>query len=87
MNDIYVVVANGYFFDGWGSELYLLGVFTSEEKAQKCVKDNTKRSRGSSEKLIPAIHKIRLDEDYPLKTCEFIDYIYEGSVYLGGYRE
>ena len=29
MNDLYVVVANGYFFDGWGSELYLLGVFTS----------------------------------------------------------
>ena len=87
MNDLYVVVANGYFFDGWGSELYLLGVFTSEEKAQKCVKDNTKSSRGSSKKLIPAIHKIRLDEDYPLKPSKFIDYVYNGSVYLGGYCE
>jgi len=40
---LYVVVADGYVFESYGSEMYLLGVFTSKELAEKCVEENTKK--------------------------------------------
>ena len=62
---LYVVVADGYVFEGYGSAMYLLGVFTSKELAAKCVAENTKKepyfkqgitvAKEVSDKIIAAI--------------------------------
>lgn len=62
---LYVVVADGYEFGSYGSEMYLLGVFTSKELAEKCVVENTKKepyfkqgitvAKEASDRIIAAI--------------------------------
>ena len=89
---LYVVVADGYWYEGYGSKFYLLGVFTSEELAEKCVKENTvpnpyyEQNRDHNYwHLTPEIIKVERDKTYPLINNHDSEYM--NANYIGGYME
>ena len=86
---LYVVVADGYAFEGYGSEMYLLGVFTSKELAAKCVAENTKKNpyHGAYD-LVPKIMELEGDKTFPLVGAyNPYDTVYKNDNYIGGYIE
>lgn len=89
----YLVVADGYYFGSYGTEMYLLGDFSSKELAEECVKNNTKKDpkpdkHGKSYDLVPRIIEVDSDKTYPLIKDDngYFDE-YTTDVYLGGYCE
>ncbi len=72
--NVFVVTDDGY-EHGWGAEIYLIGVFTDKDKAEKALK---KTHRGK-------IKEIPMDKAFPLKKDTFDDY--HNGFYLGGYAE
>ena len=80
---VYVVTADGY-NEGYGSELYLIGVFDSEEEAiiAKCNLPFDVRGRMTS---------ITLNKTNDLKKYEHDpfdrEHSYHNELYLGGYIE
>ncbi len=70
---VYVVTQDG-FLDGYGTEIYLVGVFTEKKKAEKAA---------SAERT--SITEIQLDKAFPLE--ESICGGLENDFYLGGYNE
>ncbi len=72
MNMRYVLTKDGY-TAGWGSEIYLLGVFDDKETAERMAKKhNCKVTEIEANKFFPLVKK-------------FGDY--ENDYYLGGYTE
>lgn len=89
---LYVVVADGYVFESYGSEMYLLGVFTSKELAEKCVEENTKDDplydKPGVYYLVPEIIEVEGDKTFPLvRTDEPYEAVYKNDHYIGGYIE
>ena len=92
---LYVVVADGYEFEGYGSAMYLLGVFTSKELAAKCVAENTKKNpyHEANDKpglydLVPTIIEVEEDKTFPLvRTDKSYETAYKNDNYIGGYIE
>lgn len=92
---LYVVVADGYEFGSYGTEMYLLGVFTSEELAAKCVEENTKKDpyydpndKPGLYDLVPKIIEVEGDKTYPLvRSNDPHEIIYQNDHYIGGYIE
>lgn len=79
MEMLYVVTADGY-DDGYGSELYLLGVFKDEESA-KALEEKYSH-------LEVTITAVELGKVYPLSPNERgWGLTYENDHYLGGYVE
>lgn len=70
---VYVITDDGY-EENYGSEIYLMGVFSDIEKAKRRV-----RKYGGK------ITEIEVDKIYPLKEVEFGNKANE--YYLGGYYE
>ena len=92
---LYVVVADGYVFESYGTEMYLLGVFTSKELAEKCVEENTKKdpyykpnTKPGLYDLVPEIMEIEGDKTFPLvRTADPHEIVYQSDYYIGGYIE
>lgn len=79
MEILYVVTADGY-DDGYGSELYLLGVFKDEESA-KALEEKYSH-------LEVTITAVELGKEYPLSPNERgWGLTYENDNYIGGYVE
>lgn len=72
---LYVVTANGE-LGGYGSEIYLVGVFTSQEAAENAMVNNA---------LQYNITEVIQDKVYPL--VKESDTYYDNANYLGGYVE
>lgn len=88
----YLVVADGYEFASYGSEMFLLGDFSSREKAEECVKENTIKNpdhepEDTKYDLVPRIMEIDSDTAFPLVKKEYCDDEYRNDYYLGGYIE
>ena len=88
----YIVVADGYEFASYGSEMYLLGDFSSREKAEECVKENTIKNpdhapEDASYDLVPRIIEIDSDTAFPLVKSNYCDDEYRNDYYIGGYIE
>ena len=73
---VYVVTADGI-KDGWGSVVYLIGVYNTEEQAQKVCKEN--------EDWGAEVTEITANTTYSLRQNEDGNYLNEH--YLGGYEE
>lgn len=92
---LYVVVADGYVFESYGSAMYLLGVFTSKELAAKCVAENIKKDPHYEQNdkpgvydLVPEIIEVEGDKTFPLvRTDEPYETVYASDHYIGGYIE
>ena len=74
----YIVVADGYEFASYGSEMYLLGDFSSREKAEECVKGNTIKNPDHEPEdrkydLVPRIIEINSDTAFPLVKKKYCD--------------
>lgn len=79
MEMLYVVTADGY-DDGYGSEIYLLGVFKDEESA--------KAMEEKYPHLEVTITAVELGKEYPLSPNDRgWGLTYENDNYLGGYVE
>ena len=88
----YLVVADGYEFASYGSEMYLLGDFSSKEKAEECVKENTIKNpyhepEDTKYDLVPRIIEINSDTAFPLVKKEYCEDEYRTAHYIGGYIE
>lgn len=85
---LYLVRFDGY-LNGYGSENYLLGVYSTREKAQEAVEKlnaEVKEARGENFWYIQSyIEEIELDFTYALRTDP--DWEVATQVYLGGYIE
>ena len=75
---VYVVTADGY--DGYGAEIYLIGVYNNLEIAERCQKQCGSRAQ---------ITTVVLNQDYPLVLSGDILFSdnYRNENYLGGYCE
>lgn len=79
MEKLYAVTADGY-DDGYGSEIYLLGVFKDEESA-KALEEKYSH-------LEVTITEVELGKEYPLAVNDKgWGHTYENDNYLGGYVE
>lgn len=74
--ELFVVTCNGY-REGYGSELYLVGVFTSEEEV-KAAKSNPN--------LQYDVIKVPLGKVFPMEKTEYCNN-YSNENYIGGYFE
>jgi len=76
---LYVLTVDGY-TEGYGSNIFLVGVFDSMEKAEEAQKslDNEIRERAS-------IDEVLLNENIPLTKDEWGSF--HNIHYLGGYCE
>lgn len=88
----YLVVADGYEFSSYGSEMFLLGDFSSKEKAEECVKENIIKNpyhepEDTKYDLVPRIIEINGDTVFPLVKKEYCDDEYRNDYYIGGYIE
>ena len=73
---VYVVTADGW-REGYGSQIYLVGVYTDPKKAEETAKNIT----------VPTIiTKAVLDKAYPLTETGFMSESCNSN-YLGGYYE
>ena len=85
---VYLVRFDGY-LNGYGSENYLLGVYSSRKKAEEAVKKlnaEVEEALGEHFWYIQAyIEGIRLDHTYELRVDP--DFEVSTSIYLGGYVE
>ena len=78
---LYVVTADGWTL-GYGSELYLVGVFDTEEQAVEAL--DKARKAGAYCK----IKEINLNEEHPMKKGERKwELDLSNDIYLGGYCE
>jgi hypothetical protein len=78
--NVYVVTANGW-REGYGANIYLMGVFTSRKKAQEAAHELPYSTQ---------INGVPIDKAFPLKrdydNC-LEDDNYSNQYYLGGYCE
>lgn len=79
--NVYVVTANGW-REGYGVNIYLMGVFTSRKEAQEATHDLPYSTQ---------INEVPIDKLFPLKRdydnhLEIFDN-YSNQYYLGGYVE
>lgn len=84
---LYLVRFDGYLM-GYGSENYLLGVYSTRKKAEEAVekfKENLKEKLDASSDLLIYTEGIQLDHTYQWKIDP--DWGVEAQVYLGGYIE
>ena len=79
--NVYVVTANGW-REGYGANIYLMGVFTSRKKAQE-VTHNLPYSMQIDEVPIDKLFPLKRDYD---NYSEYYDN-YSNQYYLGGYVE
>ncbi len=76
---VYLVTADGY-GDNWGAELYAVGIYQSEDKA------NEELAKLSQMDIEGTIVPLELNKTYPLeKAYDCNDY--SNGKYLGGYYE
>lgn len=77
---VYVVTSDGY-FEPYGTEKYLLGVFDNKEDAIKC--------KESSRDTFAKIFEVELNKSYPLIYAPEYEgqERYENDFYIGGYVE
>ena len=74
-NKAYVLTADGW-THGYGSELYLMGVFFDKETAEK---------KAEEQDVHVSITEIEANKVFPLKTNAFFEET--NAYYLGGYIE
>lgn len=79
----WVVTENGYTF-GYGAEIYLIGVFSTEEAAEACKEPILNKFDGAPHPI--KITKIDMDTPFNLKSTDSRVY-WENDYYLGGYVE
>jgi hypothetical protein len=72
---VFVVTADGW-NGGYGCEIYLLGVFTNREDADRCATQFAPET---------SITEVEINKAYPLKPDEDGDN--KNELYLGGYLE
>lgn len=72
---VYVVTADGW-NEGYGAEIYLVGVFSTMEKAEQVAKDNS-----------GIVTEIMLDEEHKMAESDTLFYRAGNDKYLGGYVE
>ena len=75
--NLYVVTADGW-TSGWGTEIYLVGVYDSEEQALKVIEEN--------ESLYCKMSVVELNKTYKMKKDDSWGN-YTNKLYLGGYYE
>lgn len=75
--NLYVVTADGW-TSGWGTEIYLVGVYDSKEKALKVIEEN--------ESLYCKMSVVELNKTYKMKKDDSWGN-YTNKLYLGGYYE
>lgn len=80
MAKVYVVIEEGYHL-GYGSNLYLIGVFDNKEDAEK-IKNNAIDPENYPRRII----EINKNTEFPLSRGYFEDE-YENDYPLGGYVE
>lgn len=73
--NLYVVTADGW-GEGYGAEIYLVGVFSDKKKAEEVRKEEGGK-----------MTEVALDEIYPLKESDMFVDVYGNDKYLGGYVE
>ena len=74
---VYVVTADGY-NQAYGSEIYLIGVYSSRVDAESV--------QNQYNKNVAKVTAVILDQDYPL-VFEDMNGTYTNENYLGGYFE
>lgn len=89
MKKLFLVTFNGFHFDKYGARIYLLGAYSSREKAEeacdkaefnmKCMDDEY-----VSEVNKPTIEEVDLDDTKDLYN-DFLTF--HTDAYLGGYEE
>ncbi len=89
MEKLFLVTFNGYHFDEYGSEIYLLGIYSSREKAEEAVKKAVADMKAMGDEYDgdvnePNIEEIELDES---KHIFKNDWAFKTDVCLGGYAE
>ena len=92
---VFIVTFNGY-RDNYGSDIYLLGVYSSREKAEEACKKAVSDMRAINrahpndyypydpENHEPNIEEIDLDKSKPIGGDE---YVFNTDICLGGYCE
>lgn len=86
-NYAYMVTFDGYFW-GYGTEIYLLGIYSTQELAKEAVDSFKKRIAASEDidcNIEPDIRAIVVDHTYELRIDP--DWEVGTAVYLGGYIE
>lgn len=86
---LFLVTFNGYHFDGYGSEIYLLGVYSSREEAEKACDKAEVDMKAMSDEYDTEIHKPTINE-VELDNSKLIfenDHEFKTDVCLGGYAE
>lgn len=74
--DIYVVTADGH-TEGWGSELYLVGVFDTKKEAEECAE---------KEKCFARVVHASLNKIYTMRKDKTWNE-WSNQKYLGGYSK
>lgn len=86
-NYVYVVSFDGYLW-GYGSESYLLGIYSTQELAEEAVnvfKKHIEEREDIDCNIEPDIRAIVVDHTYELRIDP--DWGVETQIYLGGYIE
>ncbi len=86
-NYVYIVSFDGY-LRGYGSESYLLGIYSTQELAEEAANAFKKRIAERDDidfNVEPDIRAIVVDHTYELRIDP--DWAVETQIYLGGYIE
>ncbi|SDB15247.1 DUF7336 domain-containing protein [Eubacterium oxidoreducens] len=79
-NKVYVLTADGWTY-GYGSDIYLLGVFFDKEMAEEKAKEHAEEQ----DDIYVKITEIEANKIFPLKTNDMKENT--NDYYLGGYIE
>lgn len=86
---VYIVTFDGYHFDSYGSEIYLLGVYSSREKAEEAVKKAVADMKAMGDEYDSDVNKPNIEEVELNESKRIFEYSFEfkTDVCLGGYCE